>query len=186
MAIACPPVISCNVAIQLNKHVSTSAGLMSRQIAWHRSCDGIPAFRSRNFSRNLFFARPNSGVATTSSAPRMTAHPHEVDSGMRIPTAPGAGHVGSMLFQRRRFPDWHDTFHFGWGYTKISHHCFLGTRRLVVRSRYRRRKRKRDMLTAELAREDRCRIKRLGTPTFGIRADSNGDALSMPTQVAAG
>src|SRR3989304_6803577 len=74
MATTCPSVTSCNAVIQLNKHFSNSAGLMARKIALKRSWDGMPALRSRNFSRNFFFARPNSARATKSSAPQMTAH----------------------------------------------------------------------------------------------------------------
>ena len=74
MATTCPPVISCSAVIQLSKHFSNSAGLIAARIALKRSCDGMPLFRSRSFASHARFVRPQSAMATKSSAPQITAH----------------------------------------------------------------------------------------------------------------
>ena len=48
-----PSVTSCRAVIQLSRHFSNSAGLMAPRIALKRSCDGMPALRSRNCRQPL-------------------------------------------------------------------------------------------------------------------------------------
>lgn len=61
-------------------HPRLFAATMSRAIsvwqpiALNRSCDGMPALKSKNFANHFCLVRPQRAMATKSSAPQITAH----------------------------------------------------------------------------------------------------------------
>jgi hypothetical protein len=73
MATTFPAVTSCSEVIQLSRHFSNSAGLRALKTALKRSCDGMPAWRSRIRASQSRFWCAQATIETKSSAPAMTA-----------------------------------------------------------------------------------------------------------------